>query len=61
MHAVMAPYRDVRDAMFAIGTIALLAAIGMGLLAGRSASQPIAAWCGQRAESRKAVTTARLR
>ncbi len=23
MHAVMAPYRDVRDAMFAIGTIAL--------------------------------------
>jgi diguanylate cyclase (GGDEF)-like protein len=43
MHAVMAPYRDVRDAMFAIGTIALLAAIGMGLLAGRSASKPIAA------------------
>jgi diguanylate cyclase (GGDEF)-like protein len=43
MHAVMAPYRDVRDAMLAIGTIALLAAIGIGLLAGRSASQPIAA------------------
>ena len=43
MHAVMAPYRDVRDAMLVIGTIALLAAIGIGLLAGRSASQPIAA------------------
>jgi diguanylate cyclase (GGDEF)-like protein len=43
MHTVMAPYRDVRDAMFAIGTIALLAAIGIGLLAGRGASQPIAA------------------
>ena len=43
MHAVMAPYRDVRDAMFLIGTIALLAAVGIGLLAGRSASQPIAA------------------
>jgi len=43
MHAVMAPYRDVRDAMFLIGTIALLASIGIGLLAGRSASQPIAA------------------
>ena len=43
MHAVMAPYRDVRDAMLLIGTIALLAAVGIGLLAGRSASQPIAA------------------
>ncbi len=43
MHVVMAPYRDVRDAMLAIGTIALLASIGIGLLAGRSASQPIAA------------------
>ncbi len=43
MHAVMAPYRDVRDAMFLIGTIALLAAVGVGLLTGRSASQPIAA------------------
>jgi diguanylate cyclase (GGDEF)-like protein len=43
MHAVMAPYRDVRDAMFAIGTIALIAAVGVALLAGRSASQPIAA------------------
>ncbi len=42
MHAVLAPYRDVRDAMFAIGTVALLAAAGVGLLAGRSASQPIA-------------------
>ncbi len=42
-HAVMAPYRDVRDAMLVIGTIALLASIGVGLLAGRSASQPIAA------------------
>ena len=38
MHAVMAPYRDVRDAMLLIGTIALLAAVGIGLLAGRSAS-----------------------
>jgi diguanylate cyclase (GGDEF)-like protein len=43
MHAVLAPYRDVRDAMFAIGTIALLAAVALGLLAGRSASRPIAA------------------
>ncbi len=43
MHAVLAPYRDVRDAMFAIGTLALLAAVGVGLLAGRSASRPIAA------------------
>jgi diguanylate cyclase (GGDEF)-like protein len=43
MHAVLAPYRDVRDAMFVIGTIALLASVGVGLFAGRSASQPIAA------------------
>lgn len=43
MHAVLAPYRDVREAMLLIGTIALLLAIGLGLLAGRSASRPIAA------------------
>ena len=43
MHAVLAPYRDVRDAMLAIGTLALALAGGMGLLAGRSASRPIAA------------------
>src|SRR5262249_42567188 len=43
MHAVMSPYRDVRDAMLVIGTLALLASIGIGLVAGRSASQPIAA------------------
>jgi diguanylate cyclase (GGDEF)-like protein len=43
MHAVLTPYRDVRDAMIAIGTIALLLAAGLGLLAGRSASRPIAA------------------
>ena len=43
MHAVLAPYRDVRDAMYAIGTVALLAAVVLGLLAGRSASRPIAA------------------
>ncbi|MEP7242633.1 MAG: EAL domain-containing protein [Gammaproteobacteria bacterium] len=43
MHAVLTPYRDVRDAMLVIGTLALLLATGMGLLAGRSASRPIAA------------------
>jgi diguanylate cyclase (GGDEF)-like protein len=43
MHAVLTPYRDVRDAMLVIGTLALLLAVGMGLLAGRSASRPIAA------------------
>jgi diguanylate cyclase (GGDEF)-like protein len=43
MHAVLTPYRDVRDAMLTIGTLALLLAVGMGLLAGRSASRPIAA------------------
>jgi len=43
MHAVLAPYRDVRDAMLVIGTIALALAVCMGLLAGRSASRPIAA------------------
>jgi diguanylate cyclase (GGDEF)-like protein len=43
MHAVFTPYRDVRDAMLVIGTIALAVAVGMALLAGRSASRPIAA------------------
>ncbi len=43
MQAVLAPYRDVRDAMLAVGTLALLLATCVGLLAGRSASRPIAA------------------
>ena len=42
MHDVLAPYRDLRDAMLAIGTVALLFAAGIGMLAGRSASRPIA-------------------
>jgi hypothetical protein len=61
MHAVMAPYRDVRDAMFAIGTIALLAAIGMGLLRAEARRNLSPLWCGRRAESKKAVTTIRSR
>jgi len=42
MHEVLAPYRDLRDAMLLIGTVALLLAAGIGMLAGRSASRPIA-------------------
>lgn len=44
MHEVLAPYRDVRDAMLVIGSIALLLAAGIGLLAGRNVSRPIAAF-----------------
>jgi diguanylate cyclase (GGDEF)-like protein len=39
---VLAPYRDVRDAMLLIGSIAVLLAAGIGLLAGRSVSRPVA-------------------
>jgi diguanylate cyclase (GGDEF)-like protein len=42
MYEVLAPYRDLRDAMLLIGTVALLLAAGIGMLAGRSASRPIA-------------------
>ena len=42
MHEVLAPYRDLRDAMLLIGTVALLLAAGIGMLAGNSASRPIA-------------------
>jgi diguanylate cyclase (GGDEF)-like protein len=42
MHEVLAPYRDLRDAMLLIGTVALLLAAGIGMWAGRSASRPIA-------------------
>jgi len=42
MYEVLAPYRDLREAMLLIGTVALLLAAGIGLLAGRSASRPIA-------------------
>ena len=41
-HEVLAPYRDVRDALLVIGTIAVLLAAGLGLLAGRNVSRPIA-------------------
>jgi diguanylate cyclase (GGDEF)-like protein len=43
VHEVMAPYRDVRDAMLVLGTIAVLLAAGIGLLAGRNVSRPVAA------------------
>jgi diguanylate cyclase (GGDEF)-like protein len=43
MHEVLAPYRDVRDAMLALGTLAVLMAAGIGLLAGRNVSRPVAA------------------
>jgi diguanylate cyclase (GGDEF)-like protein len=42
MHEVLAPYHDLRDAMLLIGTVALLLAAGIGMLAGNSASRPIA-------------------
>jgi diguanylate cyclase (GGDEF)-like protein len=42
MYEVLAPYRDLRDAMLLIGTVALLLAAGIGMLAGNSASRPIA-------------------
>src|SRR5580704_7330920 len=42
MYEVLAPYRDLRDAMLLIGTVALLLAAGIGMMAGRSASRPIA-------------------
>jgi diguanylate cyclase (GGDEF)-like protein len=42
MFEVLAPYRDLRDAMLLIGTVALLLAAGIGMLAGNSASRPIA-------------------
>jgi diguanylate cyclase (GGDEF)-like protein len=42
MQEVLAPYRDLRNAMLLIGTVALLLAAGIGMLAGRSASRPIA-------------------
>lgn len=41
-HELLAPYREIRETLLAIGTVALLLAVGIGLLAGRSASQPIA-------------------
>ena len=42
MQEVLAPYRDLRDAMLLIGTVALLLSAGIGMLAGNSASRPIA-------------------
>jgi diguanylate cyclase (GGDEF)-like protein len=41
-HKVLAPYRDVRDAMLLIGSIAVLLAAGIGMLAGRNVSRPVA-------------------
>jgi hypothetical protein len=43
VHEVMGPYRDVRDAMLVLGTIAVVLAAGIGLLAGRNVSRPVAA------------------
>jgi diguanylate cyclase (GGDEF)-like protein len=39
---VLAPYRDVRDALLLIGSIAVLLAAGIGMLAGRNVSRPVA-------------------
>ena len=41
MHEVLAPYRDVRDALLLIDGIALLLAAIIGTLLGRSATRPI--------------------
>ena len=41
MHEVLAPYRDVRDALLVIDGIALALAAVIGTLLGRSASRPI--------------------
>jgi len=41
IHAVLAPYRDVRDALLLIDGIALVLAAVIGTLLGRSASRPI--------------------
>ncbi len=41
MYAVLAPYRDVRDALLLIGGIALALAAVIGVFLGRTASRPI--------------------
>lgn len=41
MHEVLAPYRDVRDALLWIGGVALALAVVVGLRLGRAASNPI--------------------
>jgi diguanylate cyclase (GGDEF)-like protein len=41
MHEVLAPYRDVRDALLAIDGIALALTVLIGTLLGRSATRPI--------------------
>jgi diguanylate cyclase (GGDEF)-like protein len=41
MTAVLAPYQQVREALFVIGGIALALATGVGLLLGRSATRPL--------------------
>ncbi|HKT72343.1 MAG TPA: EAL domain-containing protein [Steroidobacteraceae bacterium] len=41
MHAVLAPYRDVRDALLLIDGIAVVLAAAIGTFLGRSASRPI--------------------
>jgi diguanylate cyclase (GGDEF)-like protein len=41
MHEVLAPYRDVRDALLEIDGIALVLAAVVGLVLGRSATRPI--------------------
>jgi len=41
MTTVLAPYRQVRDALFVIGGIALALATAIGLLLGRSATRPL--------------------
>lgn len=41
MTDVLAPYHEVRDALFLIGGIALLLAVAVGLLLGRGATRPL--------------------
>ncbi len=41
MTDVLAPYDEVRDALFLIGGIALVLAVGVGLLLGRGATRPL--------------------
>jgi diguanylate cyclase (GGDEF)-like protein len=55
MAEVLAPYRNVKDTLLAIGGAALALAVGVGLLLGRGATRPL----GQLVEAARRIQTGR--